>query len=56
MGFSSQRSRARTTRVLSGLNSVDTDWSAFNVYGIYCRAHSARHVRLQDLESLAKLL
>ena len=31
-GFRSQSSRARSARVLSGLNPVDTDWSAFNYY------------------------
>ena len=31
-GFRSRSSRARSARVLSGLNPVDTDWSAFNYY------------------------
>ena len=30
--FRSRSSRARSARVLSGLNPVDTDWSAFNYY------------------------
>ena len=32
MGFRSRSSKARSTRVLSGLISTDTDWSAFNYY------------------------
>ena len=32
MGFRSQSSRAQSARVLSGLNPVDTNWSAFNFY------------------------
>ena len=31
-GFRSQSSRAWSTWMLSGLNPVDTDWSAFNYY------------------------
>ena len=30
--FRPQSSRMRSTRVLSGLNSTDIDWSAFNYY------------------------
>ena len=32
MGFRSRSSRAQSAQVVSGLNSVDTNWSAFNYY------------------------